>query len=96
MVVREPLHEFQINRLGRQPGVNQREDAMKIRTMPKIIEHRRVKLGPIFPRQMRVTISWQIHEPPSFAHREKIDQFGEPRRGRDARQLTFARQIIQQ
>jgi len=50
----------------------------------------------VFARTFRETVARQVHQPPRLVHREKIDELGEPRRRRDARQNPLAREHVQQ
>ena len=95
-VAREPFHEFQVNLLRWQPGVEQREDTDEIRAMFQIIGHRLVELGLILPRHLGEPVTWQIHQSPALVHREDVDELGEAWRGRDPGQTQRARKHVQQ
>ena len=95
-VAREPLHKFQIYWLRFQTGINQQKHAAEIWPVLEVIRHRAVELRDMFPRTFGVTVAGQIYKAPRFAHRKKIDELCETRRGRDARQPLDARERVQQ
>ena len=95
-VISEPFHEFQIDFLRRQSGINQRKDTGKIGAVGEVIGHRIVELGAVLARHAGEPVARQIHQPPGLVHRENVDELGETRRRRNARQTVLARQHVQQ
>ncbi len=69
----EPAHKLEINFLRRQAGIDEREDQAKILSMLKVIVHRLVEPGAVFPRHVRESISRQIHQTPALTHGEEVD-----------------------
>jgi len=64
--------------------------------MPDVVCRRAVELRDVFSRTLGVAVARQVHKPPRLAHREKIDELGKTRGGRNARQPLDARQRVQQ
>ena len=78
------------------PNPMPEESEVEIRPMFEVIGHCLVEFRHVLARHMGVAVTRQVDQAPGLVHREDIDQLGVPRRGRNARQLRFARQHVQE
>jgi hypothetical protein len=76
--------------------INQQKRAAEIWPALDVLRRRAVELRDVLARTFGVAVTGQVHEPPRFAHRKKVDELGETRRGRNAREPFDAGERVQQ
>ena len=95
-VAHEPFHEREIDFLRRQTGLDERKDQAEVCAMLQINDSGFVESGAVLLGTRGKAISRQIHQPPTFIHREEVNELSEPRGRRDAGQSLLAREHVQQ